>query len=172
MFFESFARDSHSKISATNQRTKIFGKTLETLAGDHNRPLLGPRYGRLMMMMMMIWMGRDRTLATAALNSRLYESLKMRAITDVNRALVQWLDRRLSVERRSRRNCHFAHNKCHVHVYIWEWMHTHTYMHTHTHKHTRECIEKFPDWVDNEIYAYKNKHSLRSNKKGYGGKTH
>jgi len=23
----------------------------------------------------------------------------------------------------------------------------------------------------NEIYAYKNKHSLRSNRKGYGGKT-
>jgi hypothetical protein len=29
----------------------------------------------------------------------------------------------------------------------------------------------YPDWVDNEIYAYKNKHSLRSNTKGYGGKT-
>jgi hypothetical protein len=27
----------------------------------------------------------------------------------------------------------------------------------------------FPDWVDNEI---SNKHSLRSNKEGYGGKTH
>jgi hypothetical protein len=34
------------------------------------------------------------------------------------------------------------------------------------------CIQKFPDWVDNEIYAYNNKHSLRSNTKGYGGKTH
>jgi hypothetical protein len=34
------------------------------------------------------------------------------------------------------------------------------------------CIQKFPDWVDNEIYAYKNKHSLRSDTKGYGGKTH
>jgi hypothetical protein len=34
------------------------------------------------------------------------------------------------------------------------------------------CIEKFPDWVDNEIYAYNNKQSLRSNTKGYGGKTH
>jgi len=32
--------------------------------------------------------------------------------------------------------------------------------------------KKFPDWVDNEIYAYNNKHSLRSNIKGYGGKTH
>jgi len=31
---------------------------------------------------------------------------------------------------------------------------------------------KFPDWVDNEIYAYKNEHSLRSNTEGYGGKTH
>jgi hypothetical protein len=35
-----------------------------------------------------------------------------------------------------------------------------------------ESIQKFPDWVDNEIYAYKNKHSLRSNTKGYGDKTH
>jgi hypothetical protein len=33
-------------------------------------------------------------------------------------------------------------------------------------------IQRFPDWVDNEIYAYNNKHSLRSNTKGYGGKTH
>jgi hypothetical protein len=31
---------------------------------------------------------------------------------------------------------------------------------------------KFPDWVNNEIYAYNNKHSLRSNMNGYGGKTH
>jgi hypothetical protein len=34
------------------------------------------------------------------------------------------------------------------------------------------CIQKYPDWVDNEIYAYNNKHSLRRNIKGYGGKTH
>jgi hypothetical protein len=39
-------------------------------------------------------------------------------------------------------------------------------------KYIRGCIQKFPDWVDNEIYAYNNKHSLRSNTKGYGGKTH
>jgi hypothetical protein len=32
------------------------------------------------------------------------------------------------------------------------------------------CIQKFPDWVDNEINN--NKHSLRSDTKGYGGKTH
>jgi hypothetical protein len=38
--------------------------------------------------------------------------------------------------------------------------------------HIRECIQKFSDWFDNEIYAYNNKHSLRSNTKGYGGKTH
>jgi hypothetical protein len=31
---------------------------------------------------------------------------------------------------------------------------------------------KFPNGVDNEIYAYNNKHSLRSNTKGYGSKTH
>jgi hypothetical protein len=36
----------------------------------------------------------------------------------------------------------------------------------------RGCIQKFPDWVDNEIYAYNNKASLRNNTKGYGGKTH
>jgi hypothetical protein len=36
----------------------------------------------------------------------------------------------------------------------------------------RRCNQKFPDWVDNEIYAYNNKHSLRSNTKSYCGKTH
>jgi hypothetical protein len=35
----------------------------------------------------------------------------------------------------------------------------------------RGYIQKFPDWVDNEINN-SNKHSLRSNTKGYGGKTH
>jgi hypothetical protein len=35
----------------------------------------------------------------------------------------------------------------------------------------RRCIQKFPDWVDNEINN-NNKHSLRSNTKGYGDKTH
>jgi hypothetical protein len=34
------------------------------------------------------------------------------------------------------------------------------------------CIRKIWDWVDNEKHAYKNKHSLRSNTKSYGGKTH
>jgi hypothetical protein len=34
------------------------------------------------------------------------------------------------------------------------------------------CNQKFPDSVDNEIYSYKNKHSLRSNSNGYDGKTH
>jgi hypothetical protein len=34
----------------------------------------------------------------------------------------------------------------------------------------RGCIQKFPDWVDNEICAYNNKHSLWSNTKDYGGK--
>jgi hypothetical protein len=33
-------------------------------------------------------------------------------------------------------------------------------------------MQKFPDWVYDEIYAYNNKHSLRSNTKGYGDKTH
>jgi hypothetical protein len=36
----------------------------------------------------------------------------------------------------------------------------------------RRYIQKFPDWVDNEINNNNNKHSLRSNTKGYGGKTH
>jgi hypothetical protein len=38
-------------------------------------------------------------------------------------------------------------------------------------KEIRGCIQKFMDWVDNEINN-NNKHSLRSNTKGYGGKTH
>jgi hypothetical protein len=41
-----------------------------------------------------------------------------------------------------------------------------------TQNYLRGCIQKFPDWVDNEKYDYKNKHSLRSNTKAYGGKTH
>jgi hypothetical protein len=40
------------------------------------------------------------------------------------------------------------------------------------HEDMRERIQKFPDWVDNEIHAYNNKHSLRNNIKGYGDKTH
>jgi hypothetical protein len=36
----------------------------------------------------------------------------------------------------------------------------------------RGCTQKFPYRVDNEIYDYNNKHSLSSNTKGYGGKTH
>jgi hypothetical protein len=36
----------------------------------------------------------------------------------------------------------------------------------------RGCIQTFPDWVDNEINNNNNNHSLRSNTKGYGGKTH
>jgi hypothetical protein len=33
------------------------------------------------------------------------------------------------------------------------------------------CIQKFRDWVDNKIYAYLWYYSLKSNTKGYGGKT-
>jgi len=37
----------------------------------------------------------------------------------------------------------------------------------------RGCTQKFPDLVDNEINKNNNnKHTLRSNTKGYGGKTH
>jgi hypothetical protein len=35
----------------------------------------------------------------------------------------------------------------------------------------RGYIQKFPDWVDNEINN-KNKNLLRSNTKDYGGKAH
>jgi hypothetical protein len=39
-------------------------------------------------------------------------------------------------------------------------------------KQLRGCIQKFPDWVDNEINNNNNnKHSSRGNKKGYGSKT-
>jgi hypothetical protein len=34
----------------------------------------------------------------------------------------------------------------------------------------RGCIQKFPDWIDNVTNNNNNKHSLRSNTKGYGGK--
>jgi hypothetical protein len=36
----------------------------------------------------------------------------------------------------------------------------------------RGRVQKFPDLIDNEINNSNNKHSLRSNTKGYGGKTH
>jgi len=36
----------------------------------------------------------------------------------------------------------------------------------------RGRIQKFPDWVDNEINAYNNKHTLRRKTKSYDGKTH
>jgi hypothetical protein len=40
-------------------------------------------------------------------------------------------------------------------------------------EHVQGCIQTFPNWVDYEINNNnKNKHSLRSNTKGYGGKTH
>jgi hypothetical protein len=43
---------------------------------------------------------------------------------------------------------------------------------TQAYVNTRGCIQKFPDRVDNEIHAYLWYYSLRSNIKGYGGKTH
>jgi hypothetical protein len=46
------------------------------------------------------------------------------------------------------------------------------WIHGTGHRGVRGCIQKFPDRFDNEIYAYNNKHSLRSNTKDYGGKTH
>jgi hypothetical protein len=36
----------------------------------------------------------------------------------------------------------------------------------------RGCIQKFPDSIDNELYAYLWYYSLLSPSKGYGGKTH
>jgi len=41
----------------------------------------------------------------------------------------------------------------------------------HSIRHLRRYIQKFQDWVDNEIYN-DNKHSLRSNTRRNGGKTH
>jgi hypothetical protein len=49
---------------------------------------------------------------------------------------------------------------------------THHAIKTYGEVQVRGCIQMFPDWVDNEIYAYNNKRSLRSNTKGYSGKTH
>jgi len=46
---------------------------------------------------------------------------------------------------------------------------TATWLHPHN---IRGYIQKFPDWVDKEIYTYNNKNSLRSNTKCYGGKSH
>jgi hypothetical protein len=34
------------------------------------------------------------------------------------------------------------------------------------------CIQNFPDWVNNKIYAYLWYYSLRSNTKGYSSRTH
>jgi hypothetical protein len=36
--------------------------------------------------------------------------------------------------------------------------------------HIWECIQKFPDWVDNEIYAYNNKNSWEATQKVMAGK--
>jgi hypothetical protein len=38
--------------------------------------------------------------------------------------------------------------------------------------YVRGYIQKYSDWLDNEIDNNNNKHQLRSNTKGYGGKTH
>jgi hypothetical protein len=49
-----------------------------------------------------------------------------------------------------------------------------TWLVSHFHKAVEfiwGCIQKFPDWVDNEVNN-NNKHLSRSNRKGYGGKTH
>jgi hypothetical protein len=35
----------------------------------------------------------------------------------------------------------------------------------------QDCIQKFSDSVDKVVCPYNNKHSLRSNVKGYGGET-
>jgi len=43
-----------------------------------------------------------------------------------------------------------------IHTYIHTYIHT--FVHTYTHPHIRGCIQKFPAWVDNEIYVYNNKH--------------
>jgi hypothetical protein len=42
----------------------------------------------------------------------------------------------------------------------------------HILSYLRRCIQKFPGWVHNEINNSSNKHSSRSNTKGYGNKIH
>jgi hypothetical protein len=37
MFFEFTAQETHSKFLVTNQSTKVFGKTLQTLVRDRKR---------------------------------------------------------------------------------------------------------------------------------------
>jgi hypothetical protein len=53
-----------------------------------------------------------------------------------------------------------------------KWLNTKGAEREYLRKFTRGYIQKFPDWVDKEINSNENKHSLRSNTKGYGGKTH
>jgi hypothetical protein len=48
----------------------------------------------------------------------------------------------------------------------------HVFWLIHLYVDLRGCTQKFTDWVDNEMHAYNNKHSLRGNTKGNGGKTH
>jgi hypothetical protein len=50
--------------------------------------------------------------------------------------------------------------------FSWEWI-TVTEHYTNELILIRGCIQKFPDWVDHEVQAYNNKHSLRS-KSGRG----
>jgi hypothetical protein len=51
------------------------------------------------------------------------------------------------------------------------YIYTHIYMHTHTHTYTQTRVyPKVSGLSHNEVNN--NKHSLRSNTKGYGGKTH
>jgi hypothetical protein len=59
-------------------------------------------------------------------------------------------------------------HKCHPHSIAMTLMGV-MYL-IHTWKNLRSSIQKFPDWADNKIYAYNNKHSVRSNIKGYDGK--
>jgi len=56
----------------------------------------------------------------------------------------------------------FCHQRCRD---VLPRMHSIFYL-----KMKRGCIQTFPDWVDKVIYAYNNKHSFRSNTKGYGRK--
>jgi hypothetical protein len=61
-----------------------------------------------------------------------------------------------------------THTRARAHTHT----HTHTYIYIYIYIYIRGCIQKFPDWVDEEINNNNNKHSLRSNTKGYGGKIH
>jgi hypothetical protein len=60
----------------------------------------------------------------------------------------------------------------HTHIFLCPFLPSNIVPSVFVTRILRKCTQKFPDWVDNEIYAYNNKHSLRCDTKCYGDKTH